>query len=269
MNKNVLNRYPQTFARQRWLTAHNAWNTEIAPNQIKTITELLDYGVRGFALDIYGDDKGSLHLQHGHGNIGSWTDWSVVQKEIAEWLAANTQDVVTLFFESYLEGPTLGNPNTALRALSDSLAEIPCYQGANRTAQEQAMKTVDLMTLVNTNHRLFAFIEAEPNEGGQSLFPQMTTMFAENMYGDDSVHRETWTNLRPGSSYDNPLTFMNHFGNAPSGSASDRNDPALLLEHANAFSQAFGGRLPNFISLDVIDWTNPDDGPLAVVNNWP
>ncbi|MES2112602.1 MAG: hypothetical protein V4577_27860 [Bacteroidota bacterium] len=53
----IINNLSGFFKDQRWLVAHNAWNNNqyTGNNQSKTITELLNYGVRGFALDIYGD----------------------------------------------------------------------------------------------------------------------------------------------------------------------------------------------------------------------
>ena len=123
-----------------------------------------------------------------------------------------------------------------------------------------------LSELINTNHRLFAFIEKEPDEGNQSIFPVMTASFAENVYGDESLRIPTWLNLRDGSRDDNPLTFMNHFGNAPSGSQWERNDPDLIEKHAEAFSFSFGGRYPNFISLDYIDWDPKKGGPIKAIS---
>ena len=99
----MLNKENGYFKDQRWLVAHNAWNTTPPlNNQCYTITELLDYGVRGLALDIYGDDENSLHLQHGHGNPVSATPWSKIHQELKDWLTANPREIVCLFFESYL-----------------------------------------------------------------------------------------------------------------------------------------------------------------------
>ncbi len=256
------------FQHQRWLGAHNAWNTEIAPNQCKTVTELLDYGVRGFALDIYGDDENSLHLQHGNDNPASSTPWKVVKEELDAWLSTpgNEQAVVTLFFESYLDGPLpipVPHEPTPLECLDRSLRRISCYAGG-RKEQEDLIHTKTLAELVSARTRLFAFIEEEPKQGPQTVFPVMRKTFAENMYGNPSVHKDTWVELRPGSSWSNRLVFMNHFGDAPTGSEWARNDPALLKEHMEAI---FGicGRYPNFVSLDYINWSATDRGPIQAV----
>lgn len=256
------------ISQQRWLAAHNAWNTEIAPNQCKTVTELLNYGVRGFALDIWGDDEPSLHLQHGPGNLASWTDWSVVRDELHNWLTANDQDVVVLLFESYLTGPKPGDSNPSpLEALGNSLSRITGYK-AGRTVQEGGLSHTTLAQLAKDNHRLFAFIEKEPQEGGQDLFPVMRRSFTENMYGDDSLQRETWTNLRPGSDLGKELVFLNHFGNAPTGSQWDRNDPNLIVEHMEAFALVCGGDYPCFVSLDYIDWNDENRGPIQAMEHY-
>src|ERR1700749_801948 len=132
---------PGKFKDQRWLTAHNAWNTEDNPaNQCKTITELLDYGIRGFALDLYGDDEDSLHLQHGHANPISSTSWKKIRDEIKTWMDKNTNEIVCLFFESYLTGPSANQTpqeksQTALASLSHSLSAISYYH-KGRAIQE-------------------------------------------------------------------------------------------------------------------------------------
>jgi hypothetical protein len=269
----MVNNLAGQFKDQRWLVAHNAWNTEFDPNQCKTVTELLDYGVRGLAFDIYGDDEKSLHLQHGHDNPASSTDWGKIRDELKDWLDKNKGDVLTLFIESYLTGPKPGQPSygTALGALDTSLQGITCYK-SGRVVQEAAMYRThkSLSGLIAANHRLFAFIEKEPDEGKQSIFPVMTASFAENVYGDESLRIPSWVHLRAGSAYANPLTFMNHFGNAPRGSQWDRNDPDLIEKHAEDFLFRFGGRYPNFISLDYIDWdpTDPQkEGPIKAMRN--
>src|ERR1700743_3122205 len=129
----IINNLSGFFKDQRWLVAHNAWNTNQYPgnNQSKTITELLNYGVRGFALDIYGDDENSLHLQHGHGNPATSIKWRIIRDELKVWLETRPQEIFTLFFESYLEGPKphmIWNSPTALRALDQSLQNIACYR---------------------------------------------------------------------------------------------------------------------------------------------
>ncbi len=265
---NMLNHYTGMFKDQHWLVAHNAWNTQIAANQCKSITELLNYGVRGFALDVYGDDEASLHLQHGHGNIASRTPWEKIRNELKTWLAAHKNEVVTLFFESYLTGPKLGKTpaHTALQALDNSLKNIPCYV-SGKANQEYAITNKTLEALITENKRLFAFIEKEPDEGTQPIFPAMTSNFAENVYGDASLKLGTWVNMREGSAKTNPLTFMNHFGNAPTGSEWERNRRDLLLHHADAFYTTFGNRYPNFVSLDYINWDKQDNAPIEAVRS--
>jgi len=182
-----------------------------------------------------------------------------------------------LFFESYLTGPKPGQPSsgTALGALDTSLQGIPCYK-SGRDVQEAAMygtlranvreEPKTLSELINKNHRLFAFIEKEPDEADyQSLFPVMTASFAENVYGNESLRIPSWVNLRDGSRWANPLTFMNHFGDSPSGSEWDRNDPGLIEKHAEDFLFRFGGRYPNFISLDYINWDRQKAGPIKAI----
>jgi hypothetical protein len=258
----MINR-PGKFRDQRWLVAHNAWNTEIAPNQCKTITELLFYGVRGFALDIWGDDEASLHLQHGSGNPASSTPWSVVRDEIAQFLRHKPNEVVTLFFESYLETPT------ALQGLDASLSRINSYR-SGRQAQTVPIDDTTYADLIAADHRLFAFLQEEPKYGHQTMFPVMQASITENQYGGPSLDPATWTSLRkdPPCDTNGALTFMNHFGDTPSGSQWTRNAPTLLRTHADAFHTTYG-RYPNYISLDYIDWNDNDPGPLLVFEELP
>jgi hypothetical protein len=58
---------------------------------------------------------------------------------------------------------------------------------------------------------------------------------------------------------------MNHFGNRPSGSEWDRNNPDLIIKHAKAFVYGFKGRYPNFISLDYINWNIQNNGPILAI----
>jgi hypothetical protein len=262
------------FKDQRWLAAHNAWNTT-APgnNQCFTITQLLDYGVRGLALDIMGDDKDSLHLQHGHGIVSSKTDWVTVLNELNSWLTNNPREIVMLFFESYLTGPKPGQTiATPLSALDETLKEtIGCYK-SGKAAQTDAVLNRNFSYLIDgvdetgnvvtTPQRLFAFIENEPDEGVQEIFPVMRAVFAENEHGNGALDINTWTDLRENSNSQNPLTFLNHFGKAPTGSEWERNAPDLIIKHAQAFAFIFGGRYPNFISLDFINWTTSNPGPI-------
>jgi len=110
--------------------------------------------------------------------------------------------------------------------------------------------------------RLFAFIENEPAEGAQEIFPVMRAVFAENEHGNGALDINTRTDLRENSNSQNPLTFLNHFGKAPTGSEWERNAPDLIIKHAQAFAFVFGGRYPNFISLDFINWNAANPGPV-------
>jgi hypothetical protein len=253
---------------QCWIAAHNAWNTALNPanNQGHTITELLDYGVRGFALDIWGD-KGHLHLQHGASNPASSNDWDNIRDELKIWMANNPNEIVTLFFESYLNGPKPKHQNskTPVKELSQSLSQIPSYAG-KRKEQEDAMLKTKVTELITTNKRLFAFLEEEPVEGPQTFFPVMRELFAENNYGKDSVNLHTWNRLRAGSNYNNPFTFMNHFGDSPAGT---ENDEGEIFKHARDYTFNYGGRRPMFISLDRIGASKHGKGVIEILAKIP
>jgi hypothetical protein len=276
----MINKLDKKYEDQCWLVAHNAWQTNQGPafnNQVKTITELLDYGVRGFAMDIYGDDEDSLHLQHNHGNPATSVSWETIITEIATWMKKpeNGNEIVSLFFESYLKGPDGTTQQNALEDLSKSLVKhCGNFYIAGKKYQTTPLKTRTLRELITGGmfnnslslpQRLFAFLEKEPDEGSQELFPIMTDLFAENVYGDKSLNKNSWNSLRKGSNATNPFTFMNHFGNAPSYSEWERNNPELIEKHAHSFIYHFGGRFPNFISLDKINWedNNPNSGPIT------
>ncbi len=266
------------FKDQRWLTAHNAWNTTPPlNNQCFTITELLNYGVRGFALDIWGDDEHSLHLQHGGANPLTATVWKKVVDELDAWLTSHPREIVVLFFESYLAGPEDWHiTSSPLHDLDKSLSSIKCYK-SGKGNQQAAMLHCNFSILIDgmdeqgnvitTPQRLFAFIEKEPDEGRQNLFPVMTEFFAENVYGDESLNPGIWANLRKASSHDkNRMTFLNHFGNAPTGDEWNRNNTEKIVKHAQDFLFNFNGRYPNFISLDFINWNNVNAGPMEAVS---
>lgn len=209
----------------------------------------------------------SLHLQHGHGNIASRTIWTKIRAELDAWLKKNTDQIVTLFFESYLTGPTDKSPTTALVSLHDSLKGVTGFV-PDRASQVQAMVGKSLKQLVKDNQRLFAFVEREPDEGYQFLFPSMWELIFENEYGDKSLKIPTWVDLRDGTlPFGKALTFMNHFGDTPGGSEWDRNEDSLIKKHAEAFMFASFGRYPNFISLDYINWDSTRRGPIKAIED--
>jgi hypothetical protein len=272
--KNISNE--ETYYRdQTWLVAHNGWNTtQLANrNQCRSLTELLDYGVRGFALDIEGDTQQAQVLKHDI-LIDSVKDWLPIRDELKAWLEKpeNSREIVTLFFESRLTGPNgQGRQTTPLHELDESLKAISCYR-SGKTAQENAIRYYKLKELIDGTtdrpfaQRLFAFIEKEPDEGSQSLFPVMRKTIAENVYGDDSLNEKTWTDLRDGSfKSDYAPTFMNHFGRTASGNEFDRNATGLIMKHAIAFAFAFRGHYPTFVSLDYINWEPGNIGPIDAI----
>lgn len=253
---------------QCWLAAHNAWNTALSPadNQQFSITELLDYGVRGFALDIWGD-KGHLHLQHGDDNPASAIDWDIIREELKAWMVKNPTEIVTLFFESHLYGPHTGTAsgNTPLEELNRSLSQIPSYVHG-RANQEKALLHTKIADLITQNKRLFAFLEEEPVQSKQTLFPVMRDLFAENHYGDDSVDVHSWIRIREGSNYNKTLTFMNHFRDSPAIKGHNVN---FLFKHTRDFMFNFGGRRPMFISLDNIDASQKGHGVINLLKMIP
>ena len=252
---------------QCWIAAHNSWNTALSPanNQQYTITELLNYGVRGFALDIWGD-KGHLHLQHGNDNPASANNWDNIRDELKDWMANNPNEIVTLFFESYLNGPIQGQSTSSpLEELSDSLGKIDSYV-TGRTDQETAIMQKTIADMITANQRLYAFLEEEPKQGHQTLFPVMRKLFAENHYGADSVDIHSWNRIRQDSNYKNPLTFMNHFRDSP---AISDNSVDQIFKHTRDFTFNFGGRRPMFISLDNIDASKKGQGVIEVLKKIP
>jgi hypothetical protein len=233
---------------QSWLVAHNAWNTNQNPgnNQSYTITELLDYGVRGLALDIYGDTKDKLHLQHGHDNPATAIKWSIIRDEIKNWMKkpANAREIVTLFFESYLDS------DTAYQGLEDSLyeinSEIQVYK-KGKTVQETALKGSKVSQLIASNHRLFAFIQ-DPSVHQHDKFPVMSETIEENMYGDASIKTSKWLNYRRSTRPPRLMAFfMNHMADSPA-----LNWNSNMKEHALDFLCAYGV-LPAFITVDNIE----------------
>lgn len=258
---------------QHWLAAHNAWNTNQNPwnNQNYTITELLNYGVRGFALDIYGTNESDLHLQHGHDNPATSIKWSIILNKLKTWLAKNPNEIVTLLFESYLTGPKTKGQACALASLDNTLKDpvngIPSYV-SGKEEQLAAINGKRLSELIKEDKRLFAFIEREPDEGTQTLFPTMLANFAENVYGNRSLYANTWNDLRDDpvmSSYKAPMTFLNHFGDSGDINVSKVNAVANLEKHAKSYIFSYQGRVPNFISLDKIICDDKNKGPIEVI----
>jgi hypothetical protein len=61
------------------------------------------------------------------------------------------------------------------------------------------------------------------------------------------------------------MTFLNHFGNAPTGDEWVRNKTDDIVKHCQSFLFNFNGRYPNFISLDFINWNKSNAGPMEAI----
>jgi hypothetical protein len=94
------------------ITTHNAFNNYadgyiLDPNQVWSISDQLDLGSRGIWLDLHWFN-GDVRLCHGReGHLGcSPGDRSFAYgiQEIATWAAANSEEIVLMDFEAYVDG---------------------------------------------------------------------------------------------------------------------------------------------------------------------
>jgi hypothetical protein len=253
-----------------WLTAHNAFDTshEMFPNQSMTMTQQLDYGVRGLMLDLWEvGEKKSVRLCHGGTCLGE-VFATELNKTILPFLRANKNAVITLHLEDY----------TSRQALANALAQVPdLAQFTFKPDSWPSSESQDWPTLeeiIASGQRLLIFTLNNGNSGdfpvggGVAHVMRSDQGTVENYWslGDTifthdrscktrwgSVPLDTKSVAWSGKKWARLFT-MNHFHGAAfrSHSASDNafND---LSSRVQDFCAPAAKRNPNYLALDHVD----------------
>jgi hypothetical protein len=285
------NNLDKPYNQAHWLAAHNAFTNphngyslddNFYTNQRSSITDQLQYGVRGLLLDIYWQNNpndrfyNQIVCAHTATVIRQERDilFQDVLNEITTWMQRqeNRDEVVTLFFEDYINGhhDTLAQQ---LRATGLWFNNARCEKAATGgwpTLREMCQQDPQN----HESHRLVAFVEKTPldKQNTSDKIPHTYDYVVETKYGhtgvDEATNIDTWATKRSASapldgpaklrriSAENTLALVNHFKNTPfwttSNYANRLNHLGFLKQHIDYYIWN-NRRVPNFLALDFAD----------------
>lgn len=278
-----------------WLTSHNSFahnrdktgainNTfYLHPNQILNIKEQLEFGVRGFMIDLYeNDDKNKPIILSHRRTETSWDNYDQdflypFLHTIKEWLndPENADDIITLHLESYvrsykkiidvIDALDIRDENKNVLALKSFLFDLCEYSGgASKTGRAECVwpnskKTIKWPTLGEmrrTNKRLIIFSD-KTEDAGYGIMHVSNTM--ETQY--DLSEFPICEKRSEGRKQNAPIFIMNHFHKyivVPGISLLYDYDKvntrgALLLRAGACCLQE--SQCPNFIAIDNVGST--------------
>lgn len=128
-----------------WLTSHNSYahrqggdaikkSYYINPNQILNIKGQLEFGVRGFMIDLYyeldknNDKTGQINIAHAPNEHSSFRFYEqsfiLFLTTIKDWLDSNPEDIITLHLESYIKDNALIIKNVEEAGLKKYLFDL-------------------------------------------------------------------------------------------------------------------------------------------------
>ena len=230
---------------------HNAMSSKAyrfiipTPNQMRSLTEQLDSGVRCLMLDTYAFED-ELYLCHGV--CGNWGKLLLADAlaEIAAWLRAHPRDIVTFILEAKITEPqTLGALAAAGLASADGMADarFPLFHAAGGPGTPWPT----LRDMIETNARLVVFTDDPAATGGWHL--HWPSWGWETPYNDPTF---TCAHGRgdPGGN-PHPVFILNHYSLGAGGGderiSTGNNAYDSILEHGRRCAQV-----------------TPDDNPLGV-----
>ncbi|RHZ58367.1 hypothetical protein CDV55_106303 [Aspergillus turcosus] len=252
-----------------YLAAHNAFANYaagyIVANQALSIDTQLSMGVSTLLLDIWVYNDG-IYLLHEWGkpirylaNNPFATPISLLSalKTINQYLSHFNKDVITVMIEDNIDAAHRADLWSIFQ--SAGVADKVFWPAP---AMEKDVNWPTLWSMLYENQRLVVFSDYN---GRDKVFPYQWDFMSENVYGAESLDRETWTDLRRGSR-ESPygsknLTAMNHFPWIQAGQErlpnwfsliTHANTPDFIQEHVKSFQDGYD-ITPNWLNLDFID----------------
>ena len=236
-----------------YVTTHNAMSSDAygfaGPNQSISLTGQLDAGVRALMLDVHQNDDSSFPTPHAaadavllcHVYCGfGFIDLAAGLTEIRSWLDAHPREVITLILENYVGASSL---ETAM-ASAGLLPRLATHLGGT------AWPT--LRQLVESNRRVVVMTDSQ---GGQR--PWLLPVFSETW--DTNYSAATTSDLSCAvnrGSFGNQMIILNNFLTNPLSSpllADQANTDPFLASRVVSCRAAWGGRLPNFVTVDFFE----------------
>lgn len=182
-----------------FLMTHNSMNSAeksfLIPNQTLSVTNQLQYGVRGLMLDTYDGDNNIALTYHGIALLGSEKLYDVLM-EIKSFLLDNPKEIVTIIFENN------GSNAQLEKAIDSSKLNQMTYTHAGGNWPT-------LQTLVDSNQRLVLFVENDKTPRASYLMHAWSTIF-DTKYTFKSVS-EFDSDINRGGSGTKELYLVNHW----------------------------------------------------------
>lgn len=238
---------------------HNAMSSKAyrfiipTPNQMRSLTEQLDAGVRCLMLDTYAFE-GELYFCHGA--CGNWGKLRMAEglAEISAWLAAHPREVVTFILEAYItQDETLSALAAAGLAAPDGRPDpqFPLFSAAGPPGTPWPT----LGEMVDANQRLVVFTDDAATTAPWHL--HWPSWGWETPYNDPTF---TCAHGRgdPGGN-PHPIFILNHYSLGPGGGderiSSGNNTFDSLTEHARRCTNVTAadnplGLAPTFLNVD-------------------
>lgn len=244
------------FNKYAWITTHNAYaivgETSILgvtivsqKNQEDSITSQLNKGVRGLMLDIYELD-GDIWLCHSAYqrcyDFTAFRPLNTSLTEIETFLAANPTEVVTIFFEDYVN--TTNALSTALTTAGLSKYMFPL---ANMPTDGSDWPTISSM--ITSNQRLLVFTSDRTKQTSEGIAYQWNYVL-ENQYGTISETCQPRGESAALTDSTKSLFLQNYFPSKPNRTTACVDNSATLSRALNVCHTATGNRWANFLAVD-------------------
>ncbi|KAG0591483.1 hypothetical protein M758_1G175400 [Ceratodon purpureus] len=248
--------YSLPFNKYAWVTTHNAYaivgETSILgvtivsqKNQEDSITSQLNKGVRGLMLDIY-ELNGDIWLCHSvYRQCYDFTAFRPLNTtliEIEAFLTANPTEVITIFFEDYVN--TTNALTTALTATGLSKYMFPL---AKMPTDGSDWPTVSSM--ITSNERLLVFTSNRNKQAGEGIAYQWNYVL-ENQYGTVALTCDRRGESALLTDKTKTLFLQNYFPTNPNRTTACLDNSDNLSKALNVCSSATGNRWANFLAVD-------------------
>lgn len=222
---------------------HNAMSNAEAgwllPNQNFGITRQLQDGIRGMMLDTYEED-GQLWLCHAYCALGRQPLVDGLS-EIAAFLSANPDEVVSIIFENYIT-----NAQTAEAFAQSGLIDF--------VYTHEAEPWPTLRALIEDGTRLIAFQEKLPPDPEVPWLMNIWDHAGETPFSFSAPEDFVCDPNRGDPA--NPLFLLNHFLTGPYGGSVEMaemvNYNPLFIDRARQCEREWNA-LPNFVAVDFYD----------------
>jgi hypothetical protein len=225
------------FDEVAYVTTHNAMSSQedgfLGPNQYFGIGRQLDDGVRGLMLDVH-DDQGQPALCHGSCLFGK-TPLTLGLGVIRSFLDAHPREVVTIIFESYVDGAVIER----------AFADADLVRLVHTQRRGDAWPT--LAAMVEANRRLVVLTD---RPGGPAWNMDVWAHAWETHFS--AANTSDFSCAPNRGDVRHPLFIFNHFLTRTlpvPRQAPTTNGAPLLPDRATACRQA-SGHLPNFVTVD-------------------